>query len=126
MMLNDSVGVYLHPNDTTIAGFQNYDPLYKQNRFSATLGNIGQDYRTLLPFPFQKSSGFDYGIHTFDRYIFTNDSVKYYRVLKTYTQLQYVQGAKKEIFFHAKFSRNIYRSLNLGFDFRVMSSPDIM
>jgi hypothetical protein len=44
-------------------------------------------------------------------------------VLKTFTQLEYVQGAKKEIFFHAKFSRNIYRSFNLGFDFRVMNAP---
>jgi len=113
----------LHPNDTAIAGFQNYDPLYKQSRFYATLGNIGQNYRDLIPFPTIKKSGFDYGIHTFDAYLYQNDSIKYYKVYKTYTELFYSQGAKKEQNFHAIFSRNLYRSLNLGFDFHVMSSP---
>ena len=115
--------VHLHPNDTTITGFQIYDPLFKQNHFSSTLGNIGLNYNTLVPYSVEKSSGFDYGIHTFDRYLLKNDSIKYYKVLKTYTELQYVQGAKKEIFFEATFSRNLYRTLNLGFDFRVLSSP---
>jgi len=113
----------LHPNDTAITGFQNYDPLYKNDRFYATLGNIGQNYRSLVPLPFSRESGFDYGIHTFDQYLYQNDSVKYYKVVKTYTELTYNQGAKKEQNFHAIFSRNIYRSFNLGFDFRVMSAP---
>jgi len=113
----------LQPSDTILAGFQNYDTRIKQLRFSASLGNIGQLYRNLLPYLFLRNSGFEYGIRTFDQYLYQNDSVRYYKVLKTFTQLEYVQGAKKEIFFHAKFSRNIYRSLNLGFDFRVMNAP---
>jgi len=115
--------IRLHPNDTSITGFQHYDPLYKNDRFYATLGNIGQNYRSLIPLPFSRVSGFDYGIHTFDQYLYQNDSVKYYKVVKTYTELTYNQGAKKEQNFHAIFSRNIYRSFNLGFDFRVMSAP---
>ena len=115
----------LHPADTTLAGFENYDPRVKQFRFSASLGNNGQNSRSLLPYPFLRNSGFDYGVHTFDPYLYQNDSVRYYKVFKTFTQLEYVQGAKKEIFFHAKFSRNIYRSLNLGFDFRVMNVPGV-
>jgi hypothetical protein len=113
----------LHSNDTAITGFQNYDPLYKQPTFHATLGNIGQASHDLVPYPFMRTSGFDYGIHTFDPYLYRNDSVRYYKVFKTYTELQYEQGAKKETFFHARFSRNIYRSLNLGFDIRVMNAP---
>jgi hypothetical protein len=113
----------LHPADTIIDGIQNYDPRVKHSRFSASLGNFGQNYRNLLPYPFLRYSGFDYGVHTFDCYLYQNDSVRYYKVLKTFTELEYVQGAKKEIFFHAKFSRNIYRSFNLGFDFRVMNAP---
>ncbi len=120
----ESIGsLNLHANDTAIAGFQNYDPLFKQNPFYATLGNIGQNYRSLIPFPSLSQVGFDYGIHTFDQYLYRNDSVKYYKVEKTYTELTYVQGAKKEQNFQAIFSRNIYRSLNLGFDFRVRSAP---
>ena len=113
----------LHPSDTSLTGFQNYNPLAKQSNFFATLGNNGQDYRSLIPYPIFRSSGFDFGIHSFDRYLYQNDSVKYYKVFKTYTDLEYVQGAKKEIFFHAVFSRNVYRSLNIGFDFRVSNSP---
>jgi hypothetical protein len=116
-------GVRLHQNDTAITGFQNYELLYKHDRFYAELGNVGQDYRSLVPFPFCRESGFNYGIHTFDQYLYQNDSVKYYKVVKTYTELTYNQGPKKEQTFHAIFSRNIYRSFNLGFDFRVMSAP---
>lgn len=113
----------LRQNDTALTGFQNYDLLFKHDRFFATLGNTGHASRSLTPLPFTSGSGFDYGIHTLDHYLYSNDSVKYYKVYKTYTELTYVQGAKKEQNFHAIFSRNIYRSLNLGFDFHVMSAP---
>jgi len=113
----------LHPNDTAITGFQNYDILYKHDRFFQTLGNIGLNNHCLIPYPFLRQSGFDYGTHSFDGYLTQNDSVKYYKVFKTFTELMYTQGAKKEQNFHAVFSRNIYKSFNLGFDFRVMSSP---
>lgn len=113
----------LRPNDTALTGFQNYDPLYKRDRFYATLGNYGQCYRTLAPVSPGPGKGFDYGIHTIDHYLFQNDSVKYYKVKKTYTELLYTQGAKKEQNFRAIFSRNIYRSFNLGFDFHVINAP---
>jgi len=113
----------IHQNDTAIDGFQNFDLLYKHDRFFTTLGNIGENYRSLSPFLTPVESGFDYGIHSFDQYLYQNDSVKYYKVYKTYTELTYTQGSKKEQNFHAIFSRNIYRSFNLGFDFHVMSAP---
>lgn len=109
--------------DTAITGFQNYDPLYKTNRFYATLGNMGHNYRSLLPTTFSRQSGFDYGIHSFDQYLYQNDSIKYYKVEKTYTELWYTQGPKKEQNFHAVFSRNIFRTFNLGFDFKVGVAP---
>lgn len=112
-----------HDYDTAIANFQNYDPLYKKDRYYASLGNIGSNSNYLTPFPFIKASGFDFGIHSFDPYLYLNDSVKYYKILKTFTEVSYVQGAKKEINFHAIFSRNIYKSLNLGFDFRTGNAP---
>ncbi|TRZ91686.1 MAG: hypothetical protein D4R88_01510 [Methanosarcinales archaeon] len=113
----------LHSLDTAITGYQNYDPLLLQSAFHESQGNIGQASRNLIPYPFLTNSGFDYGIHTLDGYLYQNDSVKYYRVLKTFTELRYEQGAKKETYFRAVFSRNIYRSLNLGFDFKVMNVP---
>lgn len=113
----------LKSNDTTITGFQNYDPGTKHSRFYATTGNIGQSQLTLVPYPFIVSTGFDYGIHTFDRYLLKNDSIKYFKIYKIFTEFEYVQGAKKELFFHGIFSRNIYRSLNLGVEFRAMNAP---
>ncbi|NQV01856.1 MAG: hypothetical protein HQ542_04375 [Bacteroidia bacterium] len=109
--------------DTAISGFQNYDLLTRYSSFYANLGNIGSAYNDLFPSPLRQPGGFDFGVHTFDNYLYQNDSVRYYRVLKTYTELEYVQGANKELNFIARFSRNIYRGLNLGFNFHVSSSP---
>ena len=113
----------LYSLDTSITGYQNYDPLIRFSPFFASQGNIGQASRNLIPYSVLSNSGFDYGNHNFDGYLFQNDSVKYFKVLKTFTELRYEQGAKKETFFEAVFSRNIYRTLNLGFDFRVMNAP---
>jgi hypothetical protein len=112
-----------HAYDTAITGFQSYDALYKKDRFYANLGNTGSNYRYLIPCPFLKTSGWDFGIHSFDQYLYLNDSVRYYKVYKTFTEVSYVQGAKKENNFRAVFSRNLYRSLNLGFDFHVTNAP---
>jgi Putative porin len=112
-----------HSFDTTLAGFQNYDALAKQGGFFENLGNIGSIYNSLIPYPFMRPSGWDFGIHTFDQFLYLNDSVKYYKVFKTFTEVSYFQGPKKENTFHAIFSRNLYKSLNLGFDFRVNNAP---
>ena len=113
----------MHAYDTALSGFQNYDPQYKKDRFSANLGNVGSNSRDLVPYPFMRPSGWDFGIHSFDLYMYRNDSVKYYKIYKTFTEVSYFQGPKKENTFHAIFSRNLYKSLNLGFDLRVMNAP---
>jgi len=121
--LNFDGKLHFQPLDTLLAGFQNYDLLTKSSYFHANLGNIGSASKSLFPYPFWEKSGFDYGNHHFDNYLFQNDSIRYYRVIKTYTELEYVQGSHKELNFYAKFSRNIYRTLNLGFDFHVSNAP---
>ena len=85
----------LHPYDTAITGFQYYDPQFKQTRFRASLGNIGSANLNLVPYPFLRSGGFDYGSHSFDDYLLKNDSIHYYKILKTFTELQYEQGARR-------------------------------
>jgi hypothetical protein len=108
--------------DTATENSHKYDPASRNYKLRATLGNTGSASTSLIPYPFTRNAGFDYGIHAFDPWLFQNDSVKYYKVLKTFTDIKYVQGAKKEIFLNATFSRNIIKSFNLGFDFRVLSS----
>jgi hypothetical protein len=114
--------VNVKPIDTALSHVINYNPIFRNNRLQATLGNTGTASQSLVPYPFTHPAGFEYGIHSFDPWLFQNDSVRYYKVMKTYTDIKYVQGAKKEIYFNATFSRNIYKSFNLGFDFRVLSS----
>jgi hypothetical protein len=114
--------VNIKPIDTLLSHVTYYNPIFRNNRFQAALGNTGTPSQCLVPYPFTQNPGFDYGIHTLDPWLFQNDSVMYYKVMKTYTDIKYVQGAKKEIYFDATFSRNIYKSFNLGFDFRVLSS----
>ena len=54
----------LHSLDTTITGYQYYDPILQQRPFYATQGNIGQASRDLVIYPFLTHAGFDYGIHS--------------------------------------------------------------
>jgi len=108
--------------DTSIFHTISYNAVTINSPLSATLGNTGSASHSLIPQPVSPETGFDFGIHSFDNWLFQNDSVKYYKVLKTYSDIHYVQGANKELFFNAAFSRNIYKSLNLGFDFRALSS----
>ena len=84
----------MHAYDTALSGFQNYDPQYKKDRFSANLGNVGSNSRDLVPYPFMRPSGWDFGIHSFDLYMYRNDSVKYYKIYKTFTEVSYFQGPK--------------------------------
>ncbi len=115
--------VNIKPVDTAIENTTDYNAVYRNNRLQQVLGNTGSASQCLVPYPILRTtSGFDYGIHTFDPWLFQNDSVRYYKVLKTYTDIHYVQGSKKELCFDASFSRNLYKSLNLGFDLRVLSS----
>ncbi len=85
----------LKPFDTAVAGTQVYDPEYKYSRFYANLGVMGSASSDLLPDSYGHASGFDYGNHSFDPYLFKNDSVRYYKVLKTFSQLTYEQGSKR-------------------------------
>lgn len=55
--------------DTLITGIQRYDPLSRPGNYFASLGNNGSANINMVYSPFLKS-GFDYGIHSFDKYIF--------------------------------------------------------
>jgi len=113
---------FLKEIDTSITNIEKYDPLTKPNNYYATLGNTGLASIDMVYKPYL-TSGFNFGIHSFDKYLFFNDSIKYYWVGRPYTQLFYIMGAKKEQNLHIDHSQNVASWFNIGLYFRYVNSP---
>ena len=113
---------FLSEIDTLITGIQKYNPITHQGNYYASLGNPGLAHIDMTYKPYLKS-GFDYGIHSFDKYIFHNDSINYYWVGRPYTQLYYIMGSTKEQNLHVDHSQNVASWFNIGVRFRYIYSP---
>ncbi len=110
--------------DTSLNNFQKYNPLKQDDKHFASLGNIGLSNKNIIFIPYA-SMGFNYGIHSFDNYLYNCANIKYYKVLNPFTDLFYVQGGsgdKIEQFFRVTHSQQIRRGLTLGLVYRVISS----
>lgn len=112
----------LHPLKVDMNNFQYYKPTHKKDPFVATLGNVGLAYRKLVFNPSFQST-FDYGLHSFDAYLFTNMNTEYYHLIHPYTELSYLMGAKKEQVFGVKFNRKIFPNFGIGANIRYVNSP---
>ncbi len=108
--------------DTLITNIEKYDPLQKPGNYFASLGNLGLAHNNMVFTPYMKT-GFDYGIHSFDRYMLNNDSVLYYWFGKPYTNIYYVMGPKKEQNLMIDHSQNIGTLVKIGLNFRYTHSP---
>ena len=108
--------------DTLITSVQKYDPLSKPGKYYASLGNIGLAHSNML-YGNNIKSGFDFGFHSFDKYMFHNDSINYYWVGRPYTNLQFIMGPNKEQDLHIDHSQNVASWFNLGLRFRYTNSP---
>ncbi len=108
--------------DTLVTGIQRYDPLSRPDNYFASLGNNGSAHINMVYSPFLKS-GFDFGLRSFDKYMFQNDSIHHYWVGKPYTQLYYIMGSKKEQNLHIDHSQNVASWFNVGVRFRYINSP---
>jgi hypothetical protein len=112
----------LHPYNMNLAGIQNYNQIYKQTPFFAGLGNPGLFYKNLMFNPLS-SPGFNFGIKSFDAYIFNNKSTEYYQLTEPFTELIYVLGPKKEQMIGARFDTKIFPGFTLGANFRYIFAP---
>ena len=108
--------------DTSISNVENYDPLNRPDSYYASLGNIGLAHESQI-LQTRIQSGFDFGFHSFDKYMFHNDSIRYYWVGRPYTHLQYIMGPEKEQNLHIDHSQNVASWFNLGLRFRYTNSP---
>lgn len=107
--------------DTLTFGFQDYNPIYSKTNFFASSGNVGLPYKDLV-FTSEKSPGFNIGFNSLDAYLFKNENIKYYDVIKPYSDVVYFQGAKKEQVFTVIHSQNVRERLNIGLNYSLVSS----
>jgi len=98
--------------DTTLYGFQYYNPQNNPYNPSINTGNYGLATRDLLFNP-SKKIGFQTGFHSLERYLFNPDSVHYYRARSPYSELSFVTGDQV---FRATLAQNINPNWSVGAD----------
>jgi hypothetical protein len=103
--------------DSSILKLQYYNQLQREAIEFVNAGNTGS---AAFPSVFfhDKSSGFNPGFNQFDFYRFKKDSIKYYQVIRPYTELNMLIGLKNEQMFKAKFANQHNRIISYGIDFR--------
>lgn len=101
--------------------FRRYNPVHRHYTFYQSMGNTGQFYQPLTH-EIQSNTGFDYGIHNQDIYIFKPENLKYYRNLKPFTEISYVMGGKRENLLNVTHTQNVYKGIVFGVDFNLINS----
>jgi hypothetical protein len=110
--------------DTTLNQAQIFNPVFKNNRASLYLGNLGTAYHDLFFNP-ARNLNFDEGMHAFDLYLTRPEDLKFYRTLSPYSRLNYTWNQKKEQLFELTFAQNITPRLNYAVNFgRLVSEGD--
>lgn len=116
-----NLGTYTVPLDTTLKGFQYYNPQNQPTNPSIHLGNYGLPTRDLLFNP-NKTIGFQTGFHSLERYLLHSDSIKYYRNRAPYSELYYVTGDQV---FRAQIAQNVTPRWSFGGDLHFALSKGI-
>ena len=112
----------IHPIDSTLTSFHQYNAARKDNRMFATLGNIGLATNNRIFFP-TLSTRFNMNEKAFSPYMFSNKEVRYYQLIRPYTNLHYVMGAAKEQNLDVTFTRYVSKQLLLGVQYSLINSP---
>lgn len=120
----DTVGIFYlfadNPNletpfsDSTLANFQQYDPVRKRELDYMHLGNIGSAAQPII-FETTWRRGFDVGLNQFDLYMTPVKDVKFYRLQKAYSNFAFMVGSEQaDSYLQADFSRNFANRLNFA------------
>lgn len=109
-------GTYTAQIDTSHRNFQYYNRQNLPWNPSINLGSYGLPTRNLLFEP-DKSIGFQPGFHALERYLFTSDSVVYYRARARYSELYTVGFFFDDQVFRAKLAQNITPQWNVGAEY---------
>ena len=101
-------------------GFQHYRPFEKNDLPMARSGNLGLGLHnyTLGNQDWSISSH----IGAYQPYLFTKDSLKYFKMSRPFTLLSYTNGSKAEQLFNVFHSQNLGEGLNISFEYRRLTS----
>lgn len=111
-----------HDIDTILTSTHQFGPLEANNGMYSTLSNIGLAHRNIVFTP-DTITGYSMRVNSFDKYIFTNENVKYYKLYIPHSKISYVMGSSKEQNLNVKLNREIIKNLSIGFEFGLNNSP---
>lgn len=110
------------PIDTGLNNMEAYNFMITPTWDYFNLGNTGQAHQ-YLALDWNDSKGFKSGMTHFDRYKYSLDRIKRYKIKKPLSQINYFLGTKRENIFGAQFAHNVKNRLNYGVDFhRILST----
>jgi len=104
------LGTYTVQIDTSLRGFQYYNPQNNPYNPSINTGSYGLPTRDLLFSP-SKTIGFQTGFHSLERYLLHPDSIRYYRARSPFSELGFVTGDQV---FRATVAQNVTPNWSIG------------
>lgn len=107
--------------DTSISYAHAFRPQSRPGQWYAWMGNNGLPQYNLTP-DFGASRGFSYGRNGFSVYTTNPVDVLFYQSRKPFSNVTYVMGPDKENQLEALLSKNVYKGINLGVKYRLISS----
>lgn len=110
--------------DSSIFHIEDYNVVQRNGIEYTHAGNVGSAAYPLV-FSANRSTGFNLGYNQYDIYRYSKDSVKYYQVIRPYTELSIVIALKNEQMFQARFANQHKGIIYYGVDFRRISSKGI-
>ncbi|MGC8865250.1 MAG: putative porin [Bacteroidales bacterium] len=103
--------------DTTTRQIHQYSA--ENQGFYASLGNVGLPLQTLTP-DYDKQPGFNFGRGAMAPYRYQPNTIPYFHSSSPFSEVRYVMGPDKENVLSALYSRNLYRGLTLGLNYRLI------
>lgn len=107
--------------DSTVKDFTLRFPVPWQDVHLGNLGNATES-RWFNP---RYVSGWDHGMHGFDRYQLTVDDTRFYNTTRPYSELGYMLGSQSEQMIHLLHTQNIKPNWNAAFQYRLINAPGI-
>ncbi len=110
--------------DSSIFNIEEYNEVQRNGIEYSNAGNTGSAAYPNV-YSLNRSTGFNLGYNQFDIYRYAKDSVRYYQVIRPYTELSILIGLKGEQMFQGRFANQHKGLIYYGVDFRRISSTGI-
>lgn len=110
--------------DSDIYNIEEYNFIQRNGIEHLNLGNTGSATFPLV-FSSPNSIGFDAGINQFDLYRFKRDSIKYYQVVRPYTEIRYTLGLSNEQVTNGRFASKYKDLFYYGVEFNRIFSKGV-